>query len=153
MKELLDELRLQNPQFETTLLSPLLSYLLTAREVAGGDLDRNIILLMIAIRAVEHPQFSMMMDAERRGDALQFPSRGLNAHSIAESTGIPRETVRRKLADLVRSGWIARDGTQLHFTMKGWDALAAIREARERLAIKYYELVRNEALKLPSARS
>ncbi len=32
-----------------------------------------------------------------------------NTFSIAQATGIPRETVRRKVADLVRRGWIVRD--------------------------------------------
>jgi hypothetical protein len=153
MRELLDELRLQSPHFESALLNPLLSYLLTAREVAGGDLDRNIILLVIGIRSIEHPQFRELLDGDGPEDLSVFPSLGINTRSIADWTGIPRETVRRKIADLVRSGWIARVGRQLHFTMKAWQDLAAIRDARERLAVKYYEIIRNEALKLPSARS
>jgi hypothetical protein len=32
-----------------------------------------------------------------------------NAFSIAQATGIPRETVRRKVAQLARRGWITRD--------------------------------------------
>lgn len=36
--------------------------------------------------------------------------RRCNALSIAEASGIPRETVRRKLDKLERIGWIARDG-------------------------------------------
>jgi hypothetical protein len=151
MTELLDELRLQNPQFETALMKPILSYLLTARNATGGDLERNIILLVIGIRAVEHPEFRMLMDAGRRDDLSVFPSLGTNTSSISESTGIPHETVRRKVADLVRSGWIARVGRRLHFTLKAWEDLAAIREAREQLGVQCYEIVRKEALKLPFA--
>jgi hypothetical protein len=33
-----------------------------------------------------------------------------NTFSIAQGTGIPRETVRRKVATLARRGWIERDG-------------------------------------------
>jgi len=33
-----------------------------------------------------------------------------NAHSLAQATGIPRETVRRKVAWLERKGWVARTG-------------------------------------------
>jgi len=32
-----------------------------------------------------------------------------NAYSLSNATGIPRETVRRKAAELVRRGWITRD--------------------------------------------
>ena len=56
MNPILDALRSQDPQFPDLLLKPLLAYLLTAREVAGGDLELNIILLMIAIRAIEQRQ-------------------------------------------------------------------------------------------------
>ena len=44
MTTLLEDLLRQDPQFPDVLLKPLLAYLLTAREVAGGDLDLNIIL-------------------------------------------------------------------------------------------------------------
>jgi hypothetical protein len=149
MNELLDELRTHKPQFADALLNPLLSYLLTAREVAGGDLERNIILLVVAVRSVEHPEFADLSERERLEEGQVFPSLGVNMGSIAESSGIPRETVRRKVAELVRNGWVARQGTNLQFTAKAWRELAAIREARERLAITCYELVRDE---LASAR-
>ena len=150
MRELLDELRKVNPQFSDALLRPLLTYLLTAREAAGGDLDRNIILLVIALRTLEHPDFAKLSAEERNETVAVFPTLGLNTQSISESSGIPRETVRRKVADLVKKGWIERDGANLHFTAKAFAELTAIREARELLAVKYYELIRSEVLKLPS---
>jgi DNA-binding IclR family transcriptional regulator len=33
----------------------------------------------------------------------------INALSIAEYTGIPRETVRRKVNELIQKGWVTRD--------------------------------------------
>jgi hypothetical protein len=131
-------------------MKPLLAYLLFAREVAGGDLDLNIILLVIAIRSVEHPDFSSL-PRERLEDLPVFPSLGVNTHSIAESSGIPRETVRRKVAKLVRDGWIVRQGSTLHFTPKGFRETSFVREARELLAFEYYEVIRKELLKLPPA--
>jgi DNA-binding Lrp family transcriptional regulator len=146
MKDLLDELR--TPQFSDALLRPLLAYLLVAREATGGDLELNIILLVIAIRTVEHPEFRRLSMMDRLGEAQVFPSLGVNTHSISESSGIPRETVRRKVAELVQRGWIAQVGKNLHFASKAYVELAAIREARERLALDYYELVRGETLNL-----
>ena len=35
-----------------------------------------------------------------------------NALSISEATGIPRETVRRKVKELERRGWLAREGAR-----------------------------------------
>ncbi len=37
-------------------------------------------------------------------------ARPCNALSISESTGIPRETVRRKIRKLVAKGWVRRNG-------------------------------------------
>ena len=153
MKELLEALRMRDPSFSDPLLRPLLSYLLKAREVAGGDLDLNIILLVIAIRAVEHPEFSKLSLSERLEQVAAFPTLGVNTHSISESSGIPRETVRRKVGELVRKGWIVRNGTNLHFTSKAFAELTSIREAREDLAIRCYELIRDEAAKLPATPS
>ena len=45
-----------------------------------------------------------LADVERRQTLLPT-----NAFSIAQATGIPRETVRRKVASLTRRGWLARD--------------------------------------------
>lgn len=44
-----------------------------------------------------------------RGDHLGR-ARPCNAMSISASTGIPRETVRRKIADLVAKGWLQKVG-------------------------------------------
>jgi len=79
------------------------------REVYAGDLDLASISEAIALSAIEarmrDPQFR---DAYRgvgrqAGIAAQ---RGVNALSVAAATGIPRETVRRKIKKLVALGAI-----------------------------------------------
>jgi hypothetical protein len=145
MRQFLDGLRGQNPQWGDRLLKPLLAYLLTAREVGGGDLDLNIILLIIAIRTIEHPDFDKFSAAELLGEGAVFPTLGVNTQSLAESSGIPLETVRRKLVKLVRRGWIVQRGRNLHFTSEGYKELTAVREAREVLAFKYYKIFKGEA--------
>ena len=141
MRRFLEGLRTQSPDFSDLLLKPLLAYLLTAREVGGGDLDLNIILLMIAVRAIEHPDFHKLSAAERLGEVSVFPTRGVNMSSIAESSGIPIETVRRKIGKLVRKGWVVQNGRNLHFTTKAYRELTTVREAREILAFKYYKIL------------
>ena len=42
-------------------------------------------------------------------DPNHIPLRPCNAFSISSSTGIPRETVRRKVSHLIQQGWIDRD--------------------------------------------
>lgn len=44
------------------------------------------------------------------GDKFAALMRPCNAYSIAAATGLPRETVRRKIVRLVELGWITRRG-------------------------------------------
>ena len=46
-----------------------------------------------------------------RGDAARVWQEPINIQSIADVSGIPKETVRRKVALLVAKGWVARDPT------------------------------------------
>jgi hypothetical protein len=144
MNERLKDLRRRTPPFADRLLKPLLNYLLIARRCAAGDLDLHIILMAIAIRTVQHPDFARLTEQERLEKVDIFPTLGINARSISESSGIPRETTRRKVAELVKRGWVARRGSNLHFTAQALANLMTIREAREQLAFDYYELIRDE---------
>jgi DNA-binding IclR family transcriptional regulator len=65
----------------------------------------------------------------------------VNVRGIADSTGLSRETARRKVAELVALGWITRIGGSLHFTPEGYRALAAGRAALEALALRCHGLV------------
>jgi PAS domain S-box-containing protein len=145
--DFLDELRLRNPQLSDLLLDPLLAYLLAARKAADGDLELIIILLMIAIRAVAHPDFKKLSMPERLEEVAVFPSLGVNTSSIAHSSGIPLETVRRKVERLVQQGWIVRRGRDLHFTAKAFRELKSVRDAEELLAVRYYDILREETVK------
>jgi DNA-binding IclR family transcriptional regulator len=53
--------------------------------------------------------YDRFMDVERASQPAST-----NLQSIADYSGIPRETVRRKLRDLEQSGWISR-GEKGHF--------------------------------------
>jgi hypothetical protein len=152
MNGLLEALREQNPQLPDLLLEPVLRYLLTVREGTDGDIELKIVILIIAIRTVEHSDFSSLSMRDRLEDVPVFPSLGVNIHSIAESSGIPRETVRRKVARLVRDGWIVREGSTLRFTSKGFRETTSLREAVDRLAVEDYEIIRKEVARLPPGR-
>jgi hypothetical protein len=82
--------------------------LVTLRRHFGGDLDRMLVLAVIGSRTLARGRIDDMcyerfMDGERDEDAAP-----INLQSIADYSGIPRETVRRKLHDLERLGWITR---------------------------------------------
>jgi hypothetical protein len=82
--------------------------LVTLRRHFGGDLDRMLVLAIIGSRTLSRGRiddlcYDRFMDGKRANAAAP-----INLQSIADYSGIPRETVRRKLKDLEQSGWIAR---------------------------------------------
>jgi hypothetical protein len=79
---------------------------------ADGDIDLAIIAGAAAMVATE----SSMRDPATRQQFADIATvvgdrqRGCNAMSIAEATGLPRETVRRKMKRLVEMGILMRRG-------------------------------------------
>ena len=77
------------------------------RQVYAGDLDMACISEAVALSAIE----ARMRDPEFRDQyrgvtkvAGVEAQRGVNALSVAEATGIPRETTRRKIKKLIELG-------------------------------------------------
>jgi hypothetical protein len=130
------------PRLRRELLSPLLQLLLAARSQGEGDIDKFILLLVVAIRTVEHPDFARQTPEEMlQNGAESLPTLGANVRSIADSVGIPKETVRRKVAELLAMGLIGRTGNNLYFTASSYQALTPVREAIQRAAVAFYEAV------------
>jgi len=80
-----------------------------------GDLQRAILLGEIGHHNVSRYFTSENQLARRtvptsRNPGFRKSLEPCNAHSLAQATGIPRETVRRKVAWLERKGWVARTG-------------------------------------------
>jgi hypothetical protein len=73
------------------------------RKAHFGDMDQAIVAGMVAVGGLEHmmrvPGFRESFGDTRTVVGVEG-QRGVNAFSIAEATGIPRETVRRKLKEL-----------------------------------------------------
>ncbi len=94
------------------ILSVLLLRFMTSRlramyQAYDGDLTLCLVLGEIAARNTER------FYDERRGYQIRYPGQPqkmlpCNALSISDVTGIPRETVRRKLAKLLELGWIEK---------------------------------------------
>jgi DNA-binding transcriptional ArsR family regulator len=70
-----------------------------------GDLDAMLVLAATSASA----QADGGWDALLEGETLNAHHRPTNTQSIAHQTGIPRETVRRKLRWLQDKGWVTRD--------------------------------------------
>ena len=139
---LLDRVAGNYPVIAHDLLRPLLDLFSVARELCGGDSDKFLIMLVVANRTTEHKQFARYSQSQLlSGEVPVFPSLGTNVRSIAESIGAPRETVRRKVAELIAVGWIARQGTDLYFTATAYQKLVGARVAIEQLAVRNFEVV------------
>lgn len=119
------------PAVAKDLLAPLLDLLVAVRTHFGGDLDRFLIFLLISLRTAQHPRAQAMdPHAVRRGEVESYPSLFTNVRSIAASTQIPYETVRRKVARLIEAGHVERRDEYLTITV---EASFAFRELREKL--------------------
>lgn len=76
-----------------------------------GDLDLMLVLAVIGGRTLPNTWVSELDRLEhvtRSGEQRSLPT-AINLQSIADYTGIPRETVRRKLSVLLDKGWITKD--------------------------------------------
>ena len=84
------------------------SVLIQTRARFDGDLDQYVLYLTFLLSALAD-SLNSESGAPRR-------ARGLNALSLSEITGIPRESARRKLLLLAANGYLNRDDDGL-FTL------------------------------------
>jgi hypothetical protein len=130
------------PVIAHSLLRPLLDLFSVSRQACGGDMDKFLIMLVVAIRTTEHKLFATYSHAQLlSGEIPVLPSLGTNVRSVADSVGAPKETVRRKVGELVEAGWIARKDNELYFTALAYRQLGGARVAIEHLAVRNFETV------------
>lgn len=95
-------------------------YLKDLYRLFEGDLALVIVLAEIA-----HHSSGPQLDARKPGEAMttddasfsRMPS--CSAYSLAAATGLPRETIRRKIARLTELGWIEKtDRAEVRITNK-----------------------------------
>lgn len=84
------------------------SVLIRTRARFDGDLDQYVLYLTFLL--------SELADSINGEAGAPRQSRGLNALSLSEITGIPRESARRKLLLLAANGYLHRDADGL-FTL------------------------------------
>ena len=100
----------------------LVSYLLRIYHAFHGDILQAMVLGAIAHHNVSVLSRQHGYDGARINKAIAASGEEAvlapcNAFSISQATGIPRETVRRKIASLVDKGWVKRDArSQLFLT-------------------------------------
>jgi hypothetical protein len=130
------------PAIAHSLLRPLLDLFSVSREACGGDIDKFMIMLVVAIRTTEHRLFATYSQTQLlSGEIPVFPSLGTNVRSVADSIRAPKETVRRKVGELVEAGWIARQRNELRYTALAYQRLSGARLAIQHLAVRNFEIV------------
>lgn len=89
----------------------LARHLIECRRVCDGDLDLFLVLTIIGERtfSAHNAPESMTHEQFLSGSVVETPASAINLQSIADYSGIPRETVRRKIEILVKKGWVVRD--------------------------------------------
>lgn len=93
----------------------LTQFLITCRTTFDGDIDMFLILAVIGDRTFSQRHADPKLDYEgfRSGVSKSTPSLIINLRSISDFSGIPRETARRKINQLVKLGRVKkqRDGS------------------------------------------
>lgn len=90
----------------------LVRFLVEGRSRFDGDLDSLLIMAVIAGRMLDAQNMSEQQAFAATGRVhheVDMRLRAINAHALAQVTGIPRETVRRKVDRLIAQGWVMRD--------------------------------------------
>jgi hypothetical protein len=142
MRQLLPALRQQYPHLAKEFLGPLIETLHVGRATGDGDLDRLLIVLVVAMRTAEDARFlDVELEDVLSGVVDTYPSLSTNVRSIADSTQIPKESVRRKVQILVDAGWIRRDDHSLSLAPHASRMLTGFREQMFQLAIRYHQTI------------
>lgn len=96
-------------------VAALTRHLLECRRAFDGDLDLFLVLTIIGERTfpARNAPDQMSHDAFLHGVVGDVVPAAINQQSITDYSGIPRETVRRKLEILIARGWVQRDSRRL----------------------------------------
>jgi hypothetical protein len=92
-------------------VSSLTQFLIDCRKHFDGDIDLFLVLCVIGDRTFseQHAPSDMDFGTWSSASVSHVRSIEINVQSLSDYSGIPRETVRRKLIILVDKGWVARD--------------------------------------------
>lgn len=90
----------------------LTRFLIACRRTFDGDIELFLVLCVIGERTFSQHKVRENITYDQWNDsrARDVEAENINVQSISDFSGIPRETVRRKLRILLAKGWVERDG-------------------------------------------
>lgn len=104
-----DQVRAKFGRIWPAHVGSLTKFLIECRQAFDGDLDMFLVLAVVGDRTFSQRMANPELNFEEfQAVPGQTPPEDINIRSIAEFSGIPRETVRRKIALLESKGWITR---------------------------------------------
>lgn len=103
----------------------LTQFLIECRRTFDGDLDMFLVLAVIGDRTFSQRHVDPAINfQEFQNSAVDVRPEDINIRAIADFSGVPRETARRKVAQLADKGWITRtDDGFIVATQKAKDEL------------------------------
>lgn len=92
-------------------LAAFTKLLIQLRHRFDGDLDLVLVLAIIGSQIRQEKWKSKLASVQKltNGEDVNDRQYPINIHSVAAYSGIPRETVRRKVNILQKKGWVTRD--------------------------------------------
>lgn len=115
-------LRKNYAQVQYVLVDFLAEHLADTSRAFGGDMQKAVLLAIIgqAHLSAEHAAVA----SGRRVTDYPPEKRGMTTLRLSDSSAIPRETVRRKLIEMERAGWLLRESGFWVLNMVGQDSAA-----------------------------
>jgi hypothetical protein len=111
------------PRYQYYLVDFIAEHLTDLSRSFNGDMQMAVLL---AIIGQSHLNAVIAAEAAGRGlDDILPERRGITTNRLADVTGIPRETARRKLRDMESRGWLQRSDGLWHLALQGNVAIAA----------------------------
>lgn len=110
--------------------------LIALRREFGGDLDRMLVMAVIGLRTLPPSRVEGRSYDEFQAGRFAERAKPINVQSIADTTGIPRESVRRKVVELEAAGLVERqDGGYLVVAPRAREELAPATRATMRYLV------------------
>lgn len=138
--DLVDLVRRNSRTVAFPLVEPLGRFLTTASALFDGDLEEVVIMVAVSLRSSQHPDFRQLDDSDL-ASRVALPGFGTNMRSLAASTGIARETVRRKVASLIERGFLVSHHGIIYYTAAAYRLVEPARDALIKLHVRGFEVV------------
>lgn len=92
-------------------VAQLTQFLIECRRHFDGDIDLLLVLCVIGDRTFSqrHAPAELQYEDWSSGKVERVPVEDINVQSLSDFSGIPRESVRRKLNTLSDKGWVVRN--------------------------------------------